>query len=214
MPHAPRIGLFGGSFNPVHHGHLIAAQTAMEAFALDRVILIPCHIQPQKSARPRSSGADRLTMLELAVEGSDTLEVSDVELLRGGLSYTIDTVDALQQRFPTAEICFIIGEDSLVDLHRWHRIEELLERCRFVTLARPGSSAPHRDPAALNLPAPQARRLLDAIAAERQIEISSSDIRTRIASGRSIRYLVPLQVETYIQTHRLYAQKEDHERVK
>jgi len=209
MPHAPRIGLFGGSFNPVHHGHLIAAQTAMEAFALDRVILIPCHIQPHKHAGTLTSGAHRLAMLERAVAGSPTLSVSDIELQRGGLSYTIDTVEAMQQQLPAAELYFIIGEDSLTELHRWHRIDALLECCRFVTLARPSSAAHSRDSAALQLPAAHARHMIETIAAGRQIEISSSDIRTRIASGRSIRYLVPSQVEAYIETHRLYASERE-----
>jgi nicotinate-nucleotide adenylyltransferase len=203
-----RIGLFGGSFDPVHHGHLIAASTALEAFELDRIVLIPCHIQPHKHAGPLTPGADRMAMLQQAVEANDALSVSDIELQRGGISYTIDTLDALQQQFPEAELYFIIGEDSLTDLHRWHRIEELLERCRFITLARPGSNARNQPPEALNLPSHHAERILASIADSRLIDISSSDIRTRIASGRSIRYLVPLQVEAYILLHRLYAQKE------
>jgi nicotinate-nucleotide adenylyltransferase len=204
-----RIGLFGGSFDPVHHGHLIAASTALEAFELDRIVLIPCHIQPHKHAGPLTPGADRMAMLQQAVEANDALSVSDIELQRGGISYTIDTLDALQQQFPEAELCFIIGEDSLSDLHRWHRIEELLDRCRFITLARPGSNARNQPPEALKLPPPHAEQILASIADSRLIDISSSDIRTRIASGRSIRYLVPSQVEAYIETHRLYVSERE-----
>lgn len=204
----PRIGVLGGTFNPVHLGHLIVAQTAMERFELGRVLFIPCASPPHKNGPGLAEGRHRLAMLQSAIEGDLRFEVSDVELQRGGRSYTIDTVRALHERFPGADFCFIIGADTLTELHTWREIETLLTLVRFVTVARPGTDlAPLRArPDRLRLPPPWPERLLADVAEARQVDISSSDIRYRLAEGMSIRYLVPVGVEMYITEHHLYRQ--------
>jgi nicotinate-nucleotide adenylyltransferase len=203
-----RIGVFGGTFNPIHLGHLIVAQTAMERFELGRIIFIPCASPPHKNGSGLAGGHHRLAMVQGAIEGDLRFEASDVELLRGGRSYTIDTVRAIGAKMPGVEICFVIGADTLAELHLWREIGTLLSLVRFVTLARPGTdiAALRAEPERLRLPAPWPERLLADVAEGRQVDISSSDIRYRLAEGMSIRYLVPQSVEMYIVEHNLYRQ--------
>jgi nicotinate-nucleotide adenylyltransferase len=198
-----RIGILGGTFNPVHLGHLILAQNAIEAFNLGLVLFVPCAEPPHKDARTLAAGLHRRAMLEAAVEGDPRFEVSDVELQRGGVSYTIDTIGELAQRNPNAALFFLIGDDTLPELHLWKDIYSLLALCRFATFCRehvPGEIAA-RD---LRLAPPWPERLMRDFTPGRRIEISSSDIRHRVAEGLSIRYLVPEAVEMYIAEHGLY----------
>ncbi len=199
-----RLGLFGGTFNPVHTGHLILAQCAYEAFELSRVLFIPSATPPHKDNGALLPAAHRVAMLENALEGDLRFEVCDIELQRGGTSYAIDTVKALAQRYPEAELAFIIGADSLLELHAWYRVEELLPLCRFVTLARPRHDLTALHPEDLQLPPPWGERLLRDVVVGCQVDISSTMIRHRVAEGMSIRYLVPPAVEMYITEHRLY----------
>lgn len=203
-----RIGILGGTFNPIHLGHLIVAQMAMERFELGRVLFIPCASPPHKNGKGLADGNHRLAMVQGAIEGDLRFEASDVEIQRGGRSYTIDTVRALREKMPAAGLCFIIGADTLPELHLWREIGALLGLVRFVTLARPGTdlAALRAKPCRLRLPEPWPRRLLDDVAEGRQVDISSSDIRYRLAEGMSIRYLVPQAVEMYIVEHNLYRQ--------
>lgn len=197
-----RIGIFGGSFNPVHHGHLIAARDAASSFDLEEVWLMPCANPPHKPSL--APAADRVAMIEGAIRGDPVLRCSRLEIERGGTSYTLDTVDELRRRHPEAQWCFIIGSDSLPELRTWHRIGELLERCEFVTLLRPGHAREALTDAAIGLPAPWPERLRARMAEGHGIGISSTDIRARVAAGQSIRYLVPPSVEEYIALHGLY----------
>ncbi len=197
-----RIGILGGSFNPIHVGHLILAQHAAEAFEFSRVLFVPCAKPAHKSDRHLIEGAHRLAMIEKAVEWNPFFEARDLELRRGGVSYAVDTVTELHRQHPDAELVFIIGLDMLPDLHKWKRIEVLLDLCRFVTFGRPGIATPSA--ADLNLPDPWPERLLRDVTGGRQLDISSTDIRYRVAEGLSIRYLVPLEVELYIAEHGLY----------
>ena len=145
-----------------------------------------------------------LAMLELATEADFRFGVLDVEVQRGGPSYTIDTVRELVKRWPDSEICFIIGTDSLLELHMWKDIYELLELCTFVSLRRPGLRCHELETGDLQLDPPWPQRLLANMSGGPLIEISSSNVRHRVAEGLSIRYLVPESVEIYIAEHGLY----------
>lgn len=204
LRHPPRLGIFGGTFNPVHLGHLIMAQDAIEAFDLGRVVFVPCATPPHKPGVALAPAAHRLAMLESAIEGDLRLEVSDLEIQRGGTSYTIDTLRALATENPGVELVFIIGADSLVELHLWRSIDELLGLCRVVTIARPGVNLEALKAADLKLGAPWPEKLLADVRTGHLVNVSSTDIRYRVAEGMSIRYLVPPGVEMYIAEHSLY----------
>lgn len=199
-----RIGILGGTFNPIHIGHLVLAQNAVETFDLSSVLFIPCAAPPHKTSEQLISGTHRLAMLEQAIGWNPFFEASDLELQRGGVSYAIDTVKALQEQFPQSELLFIIGMDMLLDLHKWKDIKKLLTLCRFVTFGRPGVDTDRLAGLDQTLEPPWPERLLKDVVAGRLLDISSSDIRYRVAEGLSIRYLVPAEVEIYISEHGLY----------
>ena len=200
-----RIGVLGGTFNPPHLGHLILAQDAFELFDLSQVLFLPCAQPPHKAAAGLAAAEHRLAMLEAAIEGDLRFEVSDIELRRGGLSYSVDTARELKVRYPRAEILFIIGSDSLRELHQWKDIATLLELCQFVTLIRPGADERALLAQDLRLPPPWPDRLRAQIRVGHAVDISSTNIRHRLAEALSIRYLVHPAVEMYITEHRLYA---------
>lgn len=205
--HTPRLGLFGGTFNPVHMGHLLVAQDALEQFELTRVLFIPCARPAHKEGQGLAPARHRLAMLERAIKGDRRFEVSDIELARSGVSYSIDTVSALAAAHPGMELVFIIGADSLVELHQWREVRRLLGLCRVVTLVRPGLE--EEQLRAADLKVDEFSSVLKAdIRAGHRMQVSSSDIRERIAAGRSVRYLVPPEVERYIVEHSLYRSTE------
>lgn len=191
-----RTGLMGGTFDPIHLGHLIAAEAAREAAGLDEVWFIPTSVPPHKP-QPGADGSDRRAMAELALEGHPSFRVEDAELARGGVSYTIDTVTALRERYPDRDFHWIVGTDMMNDLPRWRRIEELAELVRFVCLKREGEESEEAV-----LPAFLRERLLHAPMPP--IGISSTDIRLRRRERHSIRYLVPEAVREYIEGKGLY----------
>jgi len=199
-----RIGLFGGSFNPVHVGHLVVAQDAAEAFGLDRVVFLPCGHPPHKPADALAPGEHRAAMIEAAIEGDPRFAISRCELERPGVTFTIDTVRALRAAQPDDSFHFLIGADTLPELHSWKDIGALLGLCEFLTLVRPGFDPARMDPVALGLPEPWPARLLARTARVHEVGVSSSDIRMRLAEGLAIRYLVPDCVERYISEHHLY----------
>jgi nicotinate-nucleotide adenylyltransferase len=199
-----RIGILGGTFNPVHLGHLILAQEAAETHGLAAVLFVPCAAPPHKETAGLTPAEHRKAMLEAAVADNDAFEVCDLELRRGGPSYSVDTVRELRRLHPGAALHFIIGADTLPELPSWRSIYELLELCRFVAFGRPGAGEAAPGPAAIRLRPPWPERLLGDFTPGRTVDISSSDIRRRVAEGRSIRYLVPEAVEQYIARHRLY----------
>ena len=199
-----RIGVLGGTFNPVHLGHLILAQTAAETHDLEEVLFVPCSIPPHKRGSGLCPAEYRVGMLEAALEGDLCFELSDVEMQRGGVSFAVDTVAELCRRYPDRQIFFIIGADTLPELHTWRNIYDLLTLCTFVTFARPGFNLDSIRRRGLHLDSPWEERLLANVTSSRQIDISSSDIRHRVAEGMSIRYLVPSAVEMYIAEHGLY----------
>ncbi len=176
----------------------------MEQFEFSKVLFMPSAQPPHKSPAELAPAHHRLAMLEAAVEGDLHFGVSDMEIRRGGVTYTIDTVRALSAEHPEAEICFIIGADSLVELHLWKEITELLKLCRIVTIARPGIDLAALKRLNLKLPAPWPERLLADVRTGHLIDISSTDIRYRVAEGMCIRYLVSPAVDMYITEHSLY----------
>ncbi len=199
-----RIGLLGGTFNPVHSGHLSLAQSAFEGFDLDKVVFIPCRKPPHKDAAPLVSAEHRLAMLEMAIEDDIRFETSRVEIDRQGPSYSIDTVRSFAEEYPGQELFFIIGADTLPELHLWKDIGKLLEMCRFISFERPGTDTCSLTPEKIDLPDPWPEKLLKDLSKGMRFEISSSELRYRIAEGFSIKYLVPQPVEMYIAEHGLY----------
>ena len=188
-----RIGIYGGTFDPVHTGHLILARDAVEQLGLSRMIFVPAAISPHKLGRsPGASGELRLAMLRAAIAGESIFEVDPCELGRAGPSYTVDTIRALRARLPDAALHYLIGADNVPELHTWHRIDELRALVMFVVFHR-------RLPDAL---APKEEKSFPTL--DRVLDLSSTEIRNRVASGRSIRYLVPESVAAVIDAHGLY----------
>ena len=198
------VGILGGTFNPVHIGHLLVAQTVRETCGLDRVVLLPCHTPPHKACAELAPAADRLAMVRLAVADDPGLDVCTLELERGGVSFAVDTMLSFRERYLDCEPSFIIGMDSLRELHLWRRAEELLRLCRFIVVERPGVDRPV-SPEDLPFPAPWPARLLASVIRGRRCEVSSREIRGRVAENKPIRYLVTPAVEQYIVRQGLYA---------
>lgn len=190
-----RIGIFGGSFNPPHVAHLLIAELVREQFRFDRILWIPNNRSPLKAPEGLAGADDRLAMTRLAIRGNDGFDVSEIEIGRAGVSYTVETVRALQDRRPRAAFHLIIGSDSLDGLARWHEPEELMERVPFVVFRRPGF-------ADASAPAGHAERIVFADAP--LLEISSTIIRSRVRAGHSIRYMVPDAVCEYVHDRELY----------
>lgn len=201
-----RLGLFGGSFDPIHFGHLISARAVAEHFELPRVFIIPAARPPHKLNDKLTQVENRLAMARLAVEGDPLFEVSDVETLRPGPSYTIDTVGYFRGRLgPAVELFWIIGADTLPDLVLWHRVADLLAAVRIVAAARPGWRTPDLSALRAKVGPAVVDRLVADCCVTPEIDISATDIRHRIQSRRSVRYLMPERVVSYIETHGLYA---------
>lgn len=187
-----RIGILGGTFDPIHYGHLRIAEIAREAYALEQIVFVPNSRSPFKAEAAVSLPEERCAMAELAIAGNSAFCVSRMEAERAGLSYAVDTVRALRLEHPTLEtLYFIIGADTVPDLHRWHEAEELGRLCKFAAVTRPGIEPAQMPPGVEVLRAPG-------------LEISSTDLRRRVRDGRSIKYLVPEPVEAYIHSRKLY----------
>lgn len=200
------IGIFGGSFNPIHCGHLNIAATAADEFELQRVLFIPCKISPFKTgvdAERYVSDEHRLEMIKISLAGHSNFELSQIELRRGGVSYSYETVVEIKKIFPKSHIFFIIGSDSLLTLSKWHKIGALLNLCDFVTVERPGFSK-HQLEQSLDFPPELSERLLLRTVRGKLMDISSSEIREKVSAGVSIQGLVPKAVEEYIALQGLY----------
>lgn len=200
-----RIGLYGGRFDPIHHGHLIAAQSIYEQLRLDRVIFVPCGRPPHKPGQSLSDGLHRVEMIRLAIRNDPRFEIDEVELNLPGPSYTFTTVSEFRSRTNASdELFWLIGADSLSQLPTWYRISELVRLVQFVTAARPGWQPPSLEQLAPTIGTDESQALLRHVLRTPHIEISSTDVRSRAASSQSIRYLVPPEVETYIRASGLY----------
>ncbi len=199
-----KIGILGGTFNPVHLGHLALARAAKQRFRLDEVWFVPCARPPHKAAPDLASDKDRLAMLRAALRGRKYFRVADIELRRGGISYSVDTLRELKRRFPAAHFHFIIGADMLPELHTWREIEHLLALCRFVVMCRPGARLAARR---IRLPAPWPERLQRGFFEGPFLKISSSEVRARARRGLPLDHLVPKAVGRYIERRALYAGK-------
>jgi nicotinate-nucleotide adenylyltransferase len=203
-----RIGVFGGSFDPVHLGHLIAAECCREQVGLDRVLFVPAAIPPHKQERRLAAARHRLEMLTLATGGHGHFAVCAEELDRGGVSYTVDTLDRLATLHPAAELCLLLGPDAALGLPGWREPERIIDRVRLVVMEREAlddvGSKPCRGALEPLLGAERLERLLDARVRLPAIGIRASDLRAAVAAGRSIRYRTPRAVEEYIAHHGLY----------
>jgi nicotinate-nucleotide adenylyltransferase len=202
---ARTLTIFGGTFDPVHVGHLIVARAAAEQLGLDRVTLMPTSSPPHK-ASARASGEHRLEMLRLAVADDPRFEVSDLELRREGPSYTYDTLQDLRKRFPGARLHWLIGADMLKILGEWRRAGDVVDLAEWVIAARPPVSQAESLLGRLRekFTPDQIERLRRGIVRTPLIEVSSTDVRSRVSDGLEIRYLVPDAVEAYISSHGLY----------
>lgn len=198
-----RIGLFGGSFDPLHLGHLILAEQCREQARLDQVWFVPAATSPLKQHGPVASNRQRLEMLQLGIAGHDAFRIEECELQRGGVSYTVETLRELQAAHPGQEWFLLIGGDSLADFSRWRAPEEICRLALPLVYQRPGhvvgldSLQPFVTPERL-------AEIGRAAIQTRQIEISSTDLRRRLAAGQSVRYLVPRSVEIYLLNNRVY----------
>ena len=189
--HVERVGILGGTFDPIHLGHLILAQAALEELDLDRILFIPAALSPHKKEVPPSvSAADRLEMIRLAIVGEPRFSLDDRELHREGPSYTIDTVRSLLGDHPGVRFLYLIGADNIRDLETWHEIDELKNLVDFAVFERSKRESGVRS----GFPVVQ-----------RVIDISSTEIRERLAKGLSVRYLLPSSVHDYIMSHHLYS---------
>ena len=204
MSASQRLGVLGGTFDPIHIGHLAAAEDVAHDLSLDRVLFVPNRISPLKMTHQVTEVNDRVKMVELAIGDNPLFEVSLVELSRTGPSYSLDTLRELRRANPGVQIFFLVGCDALAELHRWHQPEKLLEEFELVLMDRPTGrivewSVPEKH-------FPEIRRQVQVVHVA-QLEVSSSDIRDRVAAGRHIRYQVVPAVEAYIYQRGLYRQR-------
>jgi nicotinate-nucleotide adenylyltransferase len=202
---ARRIGILGGTFNPIHHGHLLMAQELAEAWKLEQVLLMPTRVPPHKDAVDLASEDDRLAMARLAAQENPLFEVSDREIRRGGVSYTVLTLRELTAELPGTALHFLIGADSLPDLPKWREAREVVRLAQVLTATRPGCPFDRIAELAGAFPAEDVARLRAGLVETTPIGISSTEVRRRARAGRSLRYLVPAPVAEYIGTRRLYA---------
>ena len=195
-----RIGILGGTFDPIHYGHLAIAEEARVVLGFDRVLFIPAARQPLKAGVHSATPEQRCEMVQRACADNAAFEVSTIELGRAGFSYTVATLEELAQA-GLGELHFILGSDAAADLPRWYAVERVLELAWIVAVERPGTAL---DQAALIRKLPCLRERLTVLEGPR-LEISSSELRRRVAAGRPIRYQTPDAVVEYIAAHNLYA---------
>lgn len=199
---APRIGIMGGTFDPIHLAHLAIAEAAREAFKLDSVLFIPAASPPHKQGREITNACHRLMMTQLATNDNPAFHVSKQEIERRGPSYSLLTIGELRAQFgDDAGLYFITGSDTINELHTWYHIQELLQQCHFIGITRPG--APVNETDIIRQLGRTAERKIHYLTVP-QLDISSTIIRQRIQAGHSIRYLVPQAVEEYIHKEGLY----------
>ncbi len=199
-----RIGVFGGSFDPIHCGHLLLAELAREQLQLNEVRFMPAALSPLKQAQRPTDSKHRVEMIQLAIGGNPYFKLDTRELLRGGISYTVDTLAEMKSEMQDSELVFLMGADSLADLHAWREPERICELAFVAVVARGGRAAPDIDKLRQYLPEKQKADVESHLVHMPEMEISSTEIRQRVLNGRSIRYQVPAAVEAYIAASKLY----------
>jgi len=197
-----KLGIFGGTFDPVHYGHLILAETAREVCRLNEVRFLPAYSPPHKRNQRITTGKQRVEMLEFATAGFPEFVVDQRELKREGTSYTVETLTEMTEQFPNAELHFLMGADSLIDLPNWKEPQRMASLAKIIAVNRDNSSSEDLHQVVSNLPDSIQRSVI--ILEMPQIGISASDLRLRISEKHSIRFLTPRPVERYILEHRLY----------
>lgn len=203
-----RLGLFGGTFDPIHLGHLLLAERARETLALDQVLFMPARIPPHKLHQAITPGPVRLEMIRLAIAENPAFAVSGLELARQGPSYTVDTLRSLRAQGPDDQLYLLVGSDTLRELPTWHAPESIARLARIAVARRPG------EPIVELPPVPAGDKLVPWTMAEHVIEmplieLSGRELRERVRSGRSIRYAVASSVEAYILANGLYRMERD-----
>lgn len=196
------LGILGGTFDPIHFGHLVAAEFVRDACRLDRVIFMPSARPPHKDLDQVLDSHHRYNMVELAVGDNDDFMISAMELERQGLSYTVETITNLRQIYPEAQIYFILGIDALLLINTWKDVDRLVKLCRFIVVTRPGYLLNRDQECFKGLPAALWENM--TVLSIPGLSISSSEIRQRVSEGKTIRYLVPALVEKYIRENNLY----------
>lgn len=208
-----KVGIFGGTFDPVHVGHLRAAEEVREIFSLERIYFVPVLVPPHKDKHRITRVDDRLTMVKRAMRGNQRFRLSQIEIKRGGISYSIDTIETFEKRF--GDPYYLIGVDAFAEINTWHRYMELFYHTHFIVMIRPGE---HKAKGLMIFP-PEVRKQMEVVKegtfqhisgkrvylqAITQLDISATRIRTFLHDEKSIRYLVPTQVENYINNRGLY----------
>ncbi len=199
-----RLGVFGGSFNPVHYGHLLLAESCREQCALDEVWFVPAARPPHKQGESLASGQERIEMLDLAIGGHEPFVVSRIEIDRDGLSYTVDTLRDISVQRSDAELFFLMGADSLADWPSWRAPDEICRLATPVVVRRTGSPSPSLDAFRPFADSIQIEKIAANQVQSPLIELSSSAIRQSVSDGLSVRYQVPRAVEKYIESSGLY----------
>jgi nicotinate-nucleotide adenylyltransferase len=189
-----KVGIFGGTFNPPHMGHLIVAEWAREVLQLDKILFVPAAVSPHKIDLDIVEAHHRLEMLSCAIQGNRYFDFTDLEVQRGGISFTVDTLQVLKERHQDDVLVLLIGADNLLDFHTWKDPETILALAEVVVLTRPGFVAS----------ADEGYMKRVSLLEVPEIAIESRQIRRRVKEGRSIRYLVPFPVEVYIQKNGMY----------
>lgn len=208
-----RVGIFGGTFDPIHNGHLRAAEEVGESFSLEKIYFVPVFIPPHKKDQNISGVEDRLNMVRLAIKGNSFFKLSDIEVKRGGISYSMDTIKSMGKKFE--ELYYLIGVDAFSEIHTWHQYTDLFYHTNFIVMVRPS----HARESGLRMFPSHVRKYIKAlddrtfehVSGKRvhlqlvtQLDISATRIRFFTGEGKSIRYLVPSQVEKYIKGKELY----------
>jgi nicotinate-nucleotide adenylyltransferase len=199
-----RVGVFGGTFDPAHVGHLILAEQARDQARLDEVWFVVASSPPQKQGQQVTRFETRVEMLQLALAGNPSFRIEEVEKERPGPSYTVDTLAELRRRHPDVEFLLLMGGDSLADLPQWYQPLRILEQAGLVVMARPGVAHPTPEELRRQLGMPEGTPLRLGFVEAPEISIASRALRRAVSEGRSIRYLVPRAVEMYIAQHGLY----------
>lgn len=203
-----RLGIFGGTFDPVHLGHLLLAESCRESAQLDEVWFVPAGTPPHKQRRSLTPARFRLEMLELAVAGHPQFKVCRLEVDRGGVSYTVDTLSQIRQMHPDAELFLLLGADSLEELHTWREADIICQVALPLVACRPNHQPVLHESLLAKIGQERWEAIRRHFVPMPLIEISSTEIRRRVAEGKSIRYRVPRPVEEYIRSHGLYQTKD------